>query len=59
MVRIPSTQNCNCKGQCLSTNPSGSEKRVKTYKMVRREQLRIWKYLYNKVLHENTLRSIV
>jgi hypothetical protein len=45
--------------QTHQTNPSGSEKRVKTYKMVRREQLRIWKYLYNKVLHENTLRSIM
>jgi hypothetical protein len=45
--------------QTHQTNPSGSEKRVKTYKMVRKEQLRIWKYLYNKVLHENTLRSIV
>jgi hypothetical protein len=30
--------------QTHQTSPSGSEKRVRTYKMVRREQLRIWKY---------------
>ena len=45
--------------QTHQTNSSGSKKRVKTYKMGRREQLRILKYLYNKVLHENTLRSIM
>jgi hypothetical protein len=31
------------------------KKRVGTYKMMRREQLKIWKYLYNKSLHENII----
>jgi len=30
-------------------------KRVGTYKMMRREQLTIWKYLYNKSLYENII----